>query len=294
MPDAAEKIYSLEELLDKASRDYPHSRDIITAFRPLMIEKANLLDTLDFENGTTMNFDESLFKDGVSLLRQNDFSPAEDVCSLIVLSVLPAISKGFPNLSSDMEKIAAAVREKRIMISEYFASSPDEGGKVFEEWARIEEIPEHALGLAIRMTGRICLEKTARTWSGLIKGFGWGKGYCPVCGGPPMIAKIPEGKGIRWLHCSQCAHEWEFGRVICPSCENDDQNAITYFFVEGHDQETAFVCEKCKSYLITVNRVSDAARFNADISALSLVHLDVIMQGKGYRPMASCEWNVFS
>jgi len=29
-----------------------------------------------------------------------------------------------------------------------------------------------------------------------------------------------------------------------------------------------------------------------DISAISLVHLDMIMQDKGYKPMTACAWNV--
>ncbi len=68
---------------------------------------------------------------------------------------------------------------------------------------------------------------------------------------------------------------------------------MTYFFVDSKDKETTFVCEKCRQYFITVNKVSDLAEFDADVSAISLVHLDVLMQEKGFKPMAECEWNVF-
>jgi FdhE protein len=29
-----------------------------------------------------------------------------------------------------------------------------------------------------------------------------------------------------------------------------------------------------------------------DISAIALVHMDMIMQDKGYEPMTACPWNV--
>lgn len=109
-----------------------------------------------------------------------------------------------------------------------------------------------------------------------------------------MIAKVREKIGTRLLLCSQCGHEWTFSRVICPSCENNEQKSMTYFFVEDRKKESAFVCEKCRQYLITVDKVSDMDDFDADVSALSLVHLDVVMQEKGYRPMAECEWNTYS
>ena len=32
----------------------------------------------------------------------------------------------------------------------------------------------------------------------------------------------------------------------------------------------------------------------ADLIAMSLVHLDVILQEKGFSPMAVCEWNSFN
>ncbi len=40
-------------------------------------------------------------------------------------------------------------------------------------------------------------------------------------------------------------------------------------------------------------RVYARFRRKLDISTISLTHLDVIMQEKGFQPMATCEWNVF-
>jgi len=111
---------------------------------------------------------------------------------------------------------------------------------------------------------RIVLEKRSRhiEW----KRGNWEKGYCPVCGTFPTIAMIKEKIAERWLHCS-------------------------HFFVENKDKECAFACDKCKRYLITLTRMSDLIIRDLDISAISLIHLDIIMQGRGFQPMATCEWN---
>ena len=128
----------------------------------------------------------------------------------------------------------------------------------------------------------------------MIKELEWEKGYCPMCGTFPDITKNLEGSGQRWLHCPLCGHEWRFRRVVCPCCENDDQKTMTYFHIENRETESCFTCEKCKCYLITVTKVSDLSEYEPDIAVLSLAHLDVIMQEKGYSPMVECEMNIYS
>jgi FdhE protein len=81
--------------------------------------------------------------------------------------------------------------------------------------------------------------------------------------------------------------------VICPYCEDEAQEGMDFFYVEKRTQESAFSCDKCRRYLVTLNKVSDLSDHDLDVSALSLTHLDVIMQGKGLDPMVSCAWNTF-
>ena len=40
-----------------------------------------------------------------------------------------------------------------------------------------------------------------------------------------------------------------------------------------------------------MTKVSDVTEYDPDIAVLSLAHLDVIMEDKGYSPIAECEWN---
>ncbi|MGI6387642.1 MAG: formate dehydrogenase accessory protein FdhE [Desulfomonilia bacterium] len=291
MLDTNEKIERLEKIIGEASESHPHSRDIIHAFAPFLLEKASLMGSLDFKDHRTMAMDELQFKNGVPLLRQNEFSPVTHACEFIAMAILPPLETGFQKLSTDLEKLRAAIMEKKIGFADLLVSSHEEAGGLIETWALHEDVSVEAVRLALMMVAKVYFEKTARTLAPLIKDFAWDKGYCPICGSAPMIAKIRDKIGTRHLYCSQCAHEWVFSRVICPSCGRNKQSSMTYFFVDDKSRESAFVCEECGRYLITMDKVSDLVPLDADISALSLVHLDVIMQGKGYLPMAACAWN---
>ena len=136
------------------------------------------------------------------------------------------------------------------------------------------------------------LAKKAWDMEAVLAPLSWKKGYCPVCGSFPHLAIIRE-KGQKWLQCSCCSHEWQFPRLACPYCEHEDPENTNYLFVEGKKEDTAFTCSKCSKYLVTSDHSGSLGRTNADLIALSLAHLDLILQEKGFEPMAECEWNTF-
>ncbi len=70
-----------------------------------------------------------------------------------------------------------------------------------------------------------------------------------------------------------------------------NQRARSYLFVEGKKEEMAFTCDKCRRYLVTTDQSGNLRRTNADLIAISLAHFDMLVQEKGFRPMAECEWN---
>jgi FdhE protein len=281
----------LEETMDRAVKNNPHSKDIIDAFRPVLIEKDRLVSTLESPGGAPLVLDDSRFKEGVPLGGQNNLFSPDDPWKSVALALIPAIAQGFPAMADDLERIRGLLESGSLDLRDEADAEPDQTGELIHEWASTHSIDEQALVFLFHMAERVILEKKARDWGKLLEGFPWDRGYCPVCGAAPMIAKIKEGQSARILICSQCSHEWSFSRVICPSCGNDKQKTMTYFLVADKTQESTFVCEQCRRYLITADRVSDLIDFDAQVCALSLVHLDVVMQEKGYTPMAACEWN---
>lgn len=293
MEDSSEKISRLEKIMADTTDRNPHTTEIINAFRPLIIKTEQLLDSEILKDKEVFSLDEALFRDGKPLFEQNVIFHEDDPFEQVFLSLIPAFQEGFPKLDEVWKRLEDHVKEKKIRLYDFFAPSSDEDD-LLSQWAELAQTDPRIIGFALSWVIRIMLRKKSQNWETLIQGFTWDKGYCPICGALPGIAIIKEGTSVRWLHCSECAHEWSFSRVICPGCGNKDQKTMTYFLVEDKELESTFVCEECSRYLITLNKVSDLADIDADIMALGLAHLDMIMQEKGFLPMAEPQWGIFS
>jgi len=286
-----ERIAHIEKLLDNTIEKNPHCKEIVSAFRPVILERYLLVDKVELKNMDALKVDKRKFKGGVPVIRQTTLFRDDDPWAEIALSLIPAMKQGFPALQDDLEKLEEIIKNENISIYDYFKSYPADGDTIIAGWTSEFNINAAAVALLLKTISRIILEKRSQNieW----KWGNWEKGYCPVCGTYPSIAMIKEKIAERWLHCSQCGYEWKFSRVICPYCEDEAYKEMPFFFVEDKGNDCAFACDKCKRYLITLTRMSDLIVRDLDISAISLTHLDIIMQDKGFQPMAVCEWNVF-
>ena len=88
---------------------------------------------------------------------------------------------------------------------------------------------------------------------------GYSGAVCPFCDGAPLAAVLrPEGDGAkRFLLCSLCLREWEFRRVICAWCGEQDHHKLPRFGTDELPHVNVFACDTCKHYLkgvdLTVN-----------------------------------------
>lgn len=289
-----EHVSRLEKIMETTIRLNPHAKDIISSFKPLILKKEQLVDTILLEGDDTLTFDEALFKQGVPLVEQNAFFHEDDPFAQVCISYFPALKKAFPKLVAVWEILENQILNQSIDMKDLFMQNQQDRDELIKKWAAQVNTEPQIIYFIMNMVIKTILKKRAQNWEALIKEFFWDKGYCPVCGALPNIAWIQEANFQRWLHCSQCAHEWTFSRVICPCCGNNEQESMTYFYIENRKMESTFVCEKCKRYLITLNNINELFDYDADILALGLTHMDLIMQEKGYQSMSEPEWGFFS
>lgn len=82
---------------------------------------------------------------------------------------------------------------------------------------------------------------------------------CPVCDAKPQVAVLhPEGDGgKRFLVCSFCMTEWEFRRVLCPVCGEEDHTKLPRYSAEGIAAVRVEACETCHFYLKSVDLTVD-------------------------------------
>lgn len=78
---------------------------------------------------------------------------------------------------------------------------------------------------------------------------------CPLCQALPQVGVLrPEGDGAkRSLICSLCATEWDYLRLVCPSCGEEDEKKLCVYTAKEFDHIRIEACETCKTYIATVD-----------------------------------------
>lgn len=82
---------------------------------------------------------------------------------------------------------------------------------------------------------------------------------CPLCGSRPLLGVLrPEGDGgKRFLQCSFCLQEWEFRRILCPTCGEEAEDKLPVYIAEGSPHVRVEACDTCKFYLRTIDLTKD-------------------------------------
>ena len=109
----------------------------------------------------------------------------------------------------------------------------------------------------------------------------WNYGYCPLCGSSPDIAYL-DTNGKRYLHCELCSYEWNYPRLKCPFCENDNPKELGYFVSEEEDGFRIDFCKKCNSYIKTVDMRIIETLGSLELENLTTLHLDMLAYEQGF------------
>lgn len=126
-----------------------------------------------------------------------------------------------------------------------------------------------------------------------LNGFGdivkkhWENSFCPVCGSLPNIGVLGGDKeGGMSLVCSLCETQWDFRRLHCPFCGNDNQNDLGYLCSETDEGYRVNYCNKCKLYLKIVDIRKKGKVYSYPIEDILTLPLDIIAQERGYKRLA--------
>ncbi|MEA1970878.1 MAG: formate dehydrogenase accessory protein FdhE [Thermodesulfobacteriota bacterium] len=147
----------------------------------------------------------------------------------------------------------------------------DEGGDIFD-----------LLGFLVEESLRPALEILSEKYRDVIAGSSWSEGYCPICGREPKISELREEGGKRFLFCGQCGLEWQFKRIRCPFCGNEDQQTLAYFTIENEEKYRVDVCNACNKYIKTVDFRKTEKKPNLDVEDIATLHLDILADEEGY------------
>jgi FdhE protein len=97
---------------------------------------------------------------------------------------------------------------------------------------------------------------------------------CPLCGGQPLLGVLrPEGDGgKRLMMCSFCLQEWDFRRIYCPACGEQDDKKLPVYVAEQFPHIRVETCETCKVCVRTIDLTTDgnAVPIVDDLAAIPL------------------------
>ena len=225
---------------------------------------------------------EERLKKGLPWVEVETLNPDEDLLGMAFQEILAMVKKHEAAGEEELKRLddlrqgggielAELVRRITAGDSEYFKKTSAETGLA----------PELLVFFAENLA-RIFL--SARTEGLPGKVFqAWLRGYCPICGNEPRMAKIERKQGKRILACSLCDTLWVFRRVECPYCGNSNPRDLRFFQTKGESPYRVDVCEKCKRYIKTVDERKMEGEAILRTEDFTTVYLDEIAKKEGYR-----------
>jgi FdhE protein len=221
-----------------------------------------------------------LIKQGAPLLRKEYF-PIDIEASVFLFQSLCQIGKeANPHMAEQVSRIEEAIGGKVVDMKKLLR----EGGT--EE--KVEKIAEESgldrklLYFLIHNSRKPSIEAEVEHLRAEIDPEKWLKGHCPICGSLPDLSLLKEEVGKRYLVCSYCSSQWRIERLVCPFCDNREQNSIHYLFGEEEEAFRIDLCEKCRQYIKTIDlRIIDSP--DPVLEDLATLHLDILASQKGYK-----------
>ena len=112
--------------------------------------------------------------------------------------------------------------------------------------------------------------------------------FCPFCGSRPVAAVLrPEGDGAkRFLLCSHCFTEWEFRRLLCPNCGEENHSQLPVYTVEEYPHIRIEACDTCRVYLKAIDLTRNGLAV-PEVDELASVAVDLWAKEKGYSKLQS-------
>jgi formate dehydrogenase maturation protein FdhE len=136
----------------------------------------------------------------------------------------------------------------------------------------------------------------------------WRRGYCPVCGGWPIVGELDGDAAVQVLRCGACGSGWDAQRPACPYCGNDDARQLRTLSdtaqtpsapgqtpsvasrtpsIASEDRLRVSACDRCQGYLKIGGALGRELRgLPSELLALEDIastHLDRLAVESGYR-----------
>jgi len=107
---------------------------------------------------------------------------------------------------------------------------------------------------------------------------------CPYCGEKPLVGVLRgEGDGAkRSLMCWVCSSEWEFRRLVCPSCGEERNDRLPVYTASGLEYVRVEACDTCHAYIKSIDLTKNGLAVPC-VDEIATVSLDLWAEDHGYQ-----------
>jgi formate dehydrogenase accessory protein FdhE len=112
---------------------------------------------------------------------------------------------------------------------------------------------------------------------------GYAHSLCPFCDRKPALGVLRQlGDGARRnLVCGFCLCEWEFRRIVCAGCGQEDQAKLPVYTAEQFSHVRVECCDACHIYVKSIDLTKNGLA-EPLVDELASVPLDLWAQEHGY------------
>jgi len=256
-PDWRKRI---ERAIDLAGR-HPSAAEVLAFYRRILEFQKTIYDGISSRPALVGN-------------REAGFRQQLDVDAAVqqLPALLSLVQKSGPSkLASQAAEInRTSSEQQRQMLADFLAGGDNAGPSSF--FARVLFQP-YAEYLAAAPAAQLA---------------GFSGSVCPVCSAKPQVAVLhPEGDGgKRFLVCSFCLTEWEFRRILCPFCGEEDYQKLPRYSAEDLATARVEACDTCKYYLKSVDMTVDGHAIPL-VDEIATVALDLWAAEHGYTKIST-------
>ncbi len=273
----------LEERVRILSELRPSHRKVLEFYGAVFEEQLKTKEKFHFEGPVTKRRATSQKGEEIPPLRGEDIPVDLGAAKRLFRSLCGIAKKQNPTLRQGVEKIERALRSRKVDLDRLLGETTLPETPYAREVSSLLGLSRDILVFLARASIQPFLEKVAACLGERSDRREWNRGTCPICGSPPIVSELSGEEGKRMWICSLCAHKWQGPRMACPFCNNEDQEAHRYLFVEGDETVRVDTCEACRKYIKTIDSRKMGGKPHPLLEYMGTLHLDVLAQEEGYQ-----------
>jgi FdhE protein len=274
-------LEKLKKRIQQLKKKRPGYKEMLDFYQKMREEQEKVKPSLDIKPILLKKeWKDLLSREGFPLFERKDFPIDLETLIKLFRSLCQIGKEANPHMAEEAKKIEEILNEKRIDLKELLIGGINESR--IEDIANEFRLDKKIFSFFIQESIRPSIEAGVERFFNELETENWLKGFCPICGSLPYLSLLKEEVGKRYLLCSFCGYQWRIDRLICPFCNNKEQESLHYLYAEGEEAYRIDLCEKCDQYIKTID-LRKVGESDPCLEDLATVHLNMLVSKKGYK-----------